>query len=272
MITTSYRLLFQLSVHHTYFEGSVKDCIRFLPGKITKKLLKRFGLKIAKSINGIEVYTNSRQSNAAFFNYVSTVTSEDRFDFDIITDSSLFWSVTELPVEWLGKLNYDSTLSTRKEDGTLLLQPALATGSCMESSGSVSIQFTDILNNYSDRLVFDVEFKARATQWNYYIINKSKIKLNDPGISVKNNPVSFEGPERVTTSDGTSALRFSSGSNLLPLSEVPKYKFDLVDNASSSTVSARSIFKGLPTPDPVHTMLVQVNGKNEIASPMYIYI
>lgn len=272
MIKDSYKILFSLSVAHSYFEKGLWDCIQLLPGKTTKTLQKRFDIKMRMGINGLEVYLNSIGSATSLLTYITSVTDQDYFDFEIVTDPLLFWSVTDLPSNSVGQLIYDSQLSVPKDKTTSILKPTLSDEPCLKNSGNVKIRFADIIKSESGKISFHIEFQAKSTQWNYYIINKSKIKLNKPGIAEKANSISFEGPESVTTQEGISAIRFSSGGHLLPLSQVPKYKFDLVDDASGGTSGAKPIYKGLPNPDPIRTDIVQVNGKNVFASPMYIYI
>lgn len=273
MKLSSNKILFRLSARHSYFDMVESNCIQFLPGEITKSLQRRFGFKIKKGIGSVEVYTDHVGTIKNYFDYIKEVACQDHFDFKIITNSQLFWSVTEMPLKWLGQFNYDSKLSTQIQgDGRIILKPTLVDEICSEIQGNVNIRFDDVVNDLDKELFFNIEFKARSTQWNYYVVNRSKVKLNSPGITEKNSAVSFSGPEVVLTPDGFNALKFSTGTNLLPLSDVPKYKFDLIDKVQGTLSSAKLICRGLPTPNPVRTTIVQVNGKDELASPMYIYI
>jgi len=68
-------------------------------------------------------------------------------------------------------------------------------------------------------------------------------------------------------------MLFSSGTNLLPLSEIPKYKFDLVNNSAAGDLSAtkklstgKVVFKGLPNPDPGNTGIIVLNGQKQSSS------
>ena len=123
MMTNNYKILFSLSVSHSYFGKALHSYIQLLPGNTTKTLQKRFGIKMRKSINGLEIYSSSAGSIAAFLTYVTTVTGKDYFDFDMLTHPELFWSVTRLPENRLAQLTYDSKLSTQQEnEATFILE------------------------------------------------------------------------------------------------------------------------------------------------------
>lgn len=271
MKSSNYKALFSISVNHTYFESKRNDCIQISPGAMTETLQKRFGIKIRRTLTGIGIYTNNTGSETDFFEYVKNVTGYDSFDFNIVVRPQIFWSVTELPIKWLGTFIYDSKLCASKGGNTFVLIPELNNEIRQNNSGTITIRFDD-LTKHPQEVSYNIEFRARSTQWNYYIINRSKVKLTNPAINGKHSAISFGGPEIEVTPDGISALKFTSGENLLPLSEIPKYKFDLVDKLNGSNSSMRSIYKGLPTPDPIRTSVMEINGKSGWTSPMYIYI
>jgi hypothetical protein len=144
----------------------------------------------------------------------------------------------------------------------------------------LKISLSDILKyqNKDGALQMQIEYTARATQWQYYIINRSLVKLDNPAVTGKSD-IAFEGPANVTIATGQAALLFTSGKNLIPLSECPKYKFDLVnssgatqDNGSRSKKAGKIIFKGLPHPQPGRFGSLIVNGKGQVSSPIYLYI
>jgi hypothetical protein len=98
--------------------------------------------------------------------------------------------------------------------------------------------------------------------------------LGNPNIAGKTN-ISFGGPENVTIDNGQQAMLFTSD-NLIPLSEVPVHRFNLVnnsDNSANQKVSpGKLIFKGLPNPDPVRIGIDMAGKDTRVVSPMYVYV
>jgi hypothetical protein len=274
-MTRNTSILFGFSASHSYFEQKLCTCLQYTAGKVTGLLQKRFDIKIESTINGFRVHATINTAVEDFLNYVKKTTDIDYFDFDITAVNPFFWAITELPENWVGQIQLDSQVSEPVDDENLcMLRQVLSGQETAEKAGSIKIHFEDILKKKGGDISFGIAFKARATQWNYYIINRSNMKFDNLCITEKSNSVSLEGPESVTVQNGMSALKFSSGSLLLPLSQVPMYKFDLVNNSGTNGTfsSSRPIFKGLPAPDPVRTDPVQISGRNKLASPMYIYI
>ena len=272
MIRSNFQPLFKITVSHSYFEQGICQCLWFKEGKATADLSKRFGLKRRDTINGLEFYADTQATIRAFLNYISSTTKATYFDFDLETTDDAFRTFTESPLGWLGQFVYDSQNESNTNDrGITQLNAELSPDFNAKSVGSLKIYFSDIIKQGFAQ--FAISYMARATQWQYFIINRSAVKLDNPAISGKNE-VKFDGPETVTMDNGQKAILFTSGSNLLPLSKVSGLRFDLVNNsvqADSQKSSSKIIFKGLPSPDPIRIGTVQ-GQSNQLASPMYVYI
>ncbi|MCW3072048.1 MAG: hypothetical protein JWO44_1938 [Bacteroidetes bacterium] len=272
MSRESYRIVFSVDVSHSYFEGGICSCLQFNPDELTAALLKRFGFIVRSRTSGFDLYSNTAGSLAALFNYMKEVSAQDHFDFQLLNSNGEFYHFTELPADWVGQLVYDSHSGEPLSNGNIQLPAALSAQAALPEFGSLVIRFDDLLKLNDQPACFRIGFNARATQWQYYIINRSGVQLENPAISGKAN-IAFEGPENVLIPDGQKALLFSSGS-LLPLSELPNYKFDLVNNPSAEQTkktSAKVIIKGLPNADPKRTGIAAAM-KNQVSSPIYIYL
>lgn len=275
----SYQLLFQLDVFHTYFQQDICRCLEFNAEPVTEQLMKRFRFLIRRKINGIGIYSNSEQSTEQLLRYIEQVTGQNSFCFEIRTNNPYFNFFTELPPNWVGQFVYTSYNGTVDDNGVELKQELSGNAGtlCM---GKVTLRFDDILkfgtqNGYAQ---FNIHYLARTTQWQYFVINRSLVPLSNPVISGK-GPISFEGPENVFTPIGEEALLFSSGTNLIPMSEEAYYKFDLINRpapkvevAGNKTAAAQLIIKGLPTPEPQWIGKAIGNINEQISSPMYIYL
>jgi len=280
MIRSNFKIVFKIDVYHSYFEQSICNCLQFTPGVATGELLKRFDFKIRSKINGFDFYINPPKELTAFLKYITETTGQTYFDFSIDTNNPKFKYFTEMPINQCGQLLYDSHADINSYDqNTVRLNESFSQARGKSNLGSLIVRFEDIIklqvdNNY---VQFCINYKARSTQWQYYFINKSSVQLSNPAVTSKTG-VYFSNPSNVVIESGQQAILFSSGSNLIPLSQVPKHKFDLVNNpiitgteTSKQSAAVKTIFKGLPTPDPVR---IGLNGNNEdlLSSPMYVYI
>jgi hypothetical protein len=179
----------------------------------------------------------------------------------------------------VGQLLYNSS-NTSVEDNGVQLNQELSANAGTPCMGKVTLYFNDILK-FSDETgyaQFNIRYAARATQWQYFVINRSLVPLNDLAISGKTQ-INFEGPENVFTAAGQAALLFSSGTSLIPMSEQPIYKFDLVNRSApagkpvdNKPVISQIIVKGLPTPDPMWIGKVTSDVNGQLSSPMYVYL
>ena len=124
---------------------------------------------------------------------------------------------------------------------------------------------------------FEIAFNARSTQWNYYVINKSSIKLDHPKIEGKSE-IKFEGPFNRVSQTGNKALFFTSGNHLIPLSEIPKFKFNLINESKASaktakkTLTSKTIYTSLPNPDPGKIDIEEIEKKIIVSSSIYVYV
>ncbi|MEE1944514.1 hypothetical protein VRU48_05300 [Pedobacter sp. KR3-3] len=276
MITTAFKLICSVNISHSYFEDGLCKCIHFKPGKITQSLQKRFELKMVNRLGGFDLYANILQTCDVFLAYLKQISPDAFFDFEMESLRPDFVYFTAFPMGSSGKLSYDSgklagedkLLAENYSDETLA--PGIV--------GQLKIHFDDILSKPFKSTVFTISLKAKATQWQYYVVNKSAIVLADPLISGKSN-IQFTGPTAVVLATGQTALLFTSGHELLPLSEVPKYKFDLQhrptahhETGSSKSAPVKFVLKGLPCPDPGRFGQVKIGESQQFSSPMYVYV
>jgi len=262
---TNLQIAFTISVYHSYFKDNICSCISLIPGAVTKSLLKRFDCKYNNPLNKFGFYCNCNSPISAFLNYIRKTTGTDYFDFEINTDDQNFNYFTDLPVNWVGQLIFDTrSADNRFEKNILSLREKLSTGNNTNSLGILKIRFDDIIRYSSERTAaqFEIRFSSRSTQWQYFIINKSDAQVQNPVIGKADTR--FTGPESVTIKTGEQALLFTSGKKLFPLMQYPGQTFSLVGN--------KTIIKTLPCPDPAMFDFVDVGGVRQVSSPMYVFI
>jgi hypothetical protein len=280
MTTTNFKIAFTVGVSHTYFDQDTCTCLQFKPGEATTQLLTKFDLKMRHKINGFDFFVNSRSAIPAFFDYVKKTANQPFFDFGMITTDARFNAFTNLPVDWMGQLEYDSrSASNIYKGGNLQLVESYSTQGPVSYLGKLSLYFDDIIKYSGDNQYarFSINYTARATQWQYFIINKSQAQLDNPTIAGK-MPASFDGPENIVIESGDRALLFSSAVDL-PLSQIPVYKFDLVNRPVSNgggnggrVPNPKIIVKGLPNPDPARIDTSGGDNIKRVSSPMYVFV
>ncbi|WP_158992482.1 hypothetical protein [Mucilaginibacter sp. L196] len=230
-----------------------------------------------ENINGFEFYINPQNTVTGLLNYISSTTGKNYFDFNIATDDPAFYFFTDLLVDNIGQLIYNShAIENKYKNNMVDLAMHLSDDTSTGYVGSLIIYFDDVIKfNDQGGFKLHISYTARATQWQYYIINSSSLQLQNPQISGK-TAIDFSGPDDVILENGQEAILFSSGDNMIPLSVTANNKFDLISKAtpSANTVnkgsSAKIIFKGLPVPDPMRIGAISSGGK--VSSKMYVYI
>ncbi len=271
MINSNFQSIFTVQVWHSYFSDGACKGLQFIPSHLTKELVNRYGFLYRKVVNGFEWYANSTTPLPDYLNSITKATGQNFFEFDIITNSQLFYTYTDINQNWKGQFLYSSKLTVPKEEkNTLQLTPTLKEGSTT-ILGKVILFFDDLTASIqnSKPVPYSIQFDARATQWQYYIISRNAKAENNLEIKGKTD-MTFSNPQEVTIASGEKALLFTSTSPII-LQEKPSYKFDLVSTGSTNTkLSNKVIYKGLPNPDPRNVATIQ--NINQLASPMYVYI
>jgi hypothetical protein len=278
MIQSNFIKIFGTAVYHTFFDNGKCNCLHFVPNHKTDKILKKLGFKMNPISNGFDLFSNTTTSLSDILDYISKTTQQNYFEFDIRCSNPNFILFTALSINWIGAIKYSSQdPKNQNNNGIIILNQTLETKIMPSFFGHLKIYFDDLIKNQNnvDPLHFEIKFTARATQWQYYFINKNAIQLDNPSITEKEN-IQFDGPEKVTIPTGESALLFTSNKTYIPLSEKPVYKFDLINksisNQSNQHTKGKIIIKGLPVPDVSRIGIIKNNNQNHVASPMYIYL
>jgi hypothetical protein len=267
---TRFSILFRLLIYHSYFKDGTCNCIRFSPGPLTRQLLKRYNYHFAATGNMFELFGPPAQ--LSFFEYIKKTTGIGHFDIELgITDAD-FYHFTKLPLELRREFIYDTQTGTNYFDRDSLHLREMTGDKGTNRFAVVNIQFDDIIkyNNSRSSAQFAIDLAARATQWQYFIVNTSGTLLENPVI--KKDDLQFRGPEKVGMKNGQQALFFSSGDHLLALQQIPSYRFSLSSHGNVDSSVPKTIIKTLPCPRPSHFDMIDMHGTKEMASPMYVFI
>jgi hypothetical protein len=275
-MTTTFNTVFSVTVFHDYFENLICNSLEFTPSDSTRRLINRYGFKIRDKVNGFEFYATSKANITDFLRYVEVTTQQNCLEFDIKTTDNNFTLFTQMPSKALGQLQYSSS-NTIINNGKQQLEANYLPMDDTMILGTLKIYFKDLVQFIENKVScnFEITFKAIATQWQYYILNKSGLNLDNLSISSKST-INFEGPISLKIQTDEEALFFSSGEQYIKLCNVPKYQFDLINKTTTNQTikvgTGKIIFKGLPNPNPQQTEAVLINGITTETSQMYVYI
>lgn len=275
MIRDRFYKMFSLEVMHTYYINDICKGLIYNPTKNTESIIKRFSLKLNLTTKGFEFYTDTKKSITSLLNYITKVTGEESFNFNAITVDSQFYQFTNLPINQIGVIKYNSSSNEVVSDTTVrVLKPEFIPTIEANELFSLSVKFQDLIKSDENKnsSIYKIEFTARDTQWKYFILNNTNQHLGNLSIKCKSE-VEFEGPIEVILQNGEKAQLFSSEKQLLPLSEAPKYNFDLMSTIKKNGVNRNKIlFKGLPNPNPNIIKIDSNKTETIVASLMYIYV
>ncbi|MBW2937637.1 hypothetical protein KXJ69_05935 [Aureisphaera sp. CAU 1614] len=267
MANQTYQLLFQIGLFHTYFEsGSSENAIDLIIENQTQRLFERYGFVLQKKDSVFFLYHTHEGSLSDYLNEIEVASNRNFFEFKMVVKDDSFFGYTELPVDKQFTYLYESDNYRNSEIlEDVILEPTETPANT--HFGEIKIYFKDIVASTLVVPRFDIQFKARATRWDYYIINTRDMNLETLSIET-NEDFQFLGPEQVTIANGQGALKLTSGHILLPLSSKSKYTFNLITIYNGDQKSVI----GLPHANPDNLQTYQENGIIKFSSPMYIYI
>lgn len=275
------KLLFQIQFLHSYFCNGVFQNCEVVADGCTKNIIDRYRLLARMSDGVFGLYATCQVGAVALLEYLVDQLRGEPLRFLLATNVEKFVSITEFSLDWLGQVSLSSRSAIQEkigDDTNFQLKSELSIRSISQPNviGVISIHLDDLLAVGGNNIRYIVEFKARATHWVYYLINRSQTKLNSPIIRNKDNYF-FEGPEPVVLSNGEKCLSFNSGATLFPLEQVPSKIFDLVDRLPASMHTEfqpieHCLIQGLPTPNEGQFSVRQNDTNQYICSVMYIYL
>ncbi|RUT67866.1 hypothetical protein D0817_24020 [Flavobacterium cupreum] len=278
MSQSVYIKAFDVMVFHTFFDTGKCNSLHFIPDIATEKIFRKFGLRMNQLSNGFELFLKSGSSISDTLAYISKTTSLDYFVFNIQSDNPFFMLFTAMPINFPGQFTYTSQDPENQDNnGTVVLHETLEQEKSNLFFGQLKISFEDLKKTAdTSPLHFQMKFTARATQWQYYVINKNSVPLQNPVINEKGK-MQFDDPQQVVLQTGEKALLFTSGATPIVLSEKPKYKFDLISTNGSNESGPKNtkdkvLLKGLPVPDVSRIGIIENAGTIQVTSPMYIYL
>lgn len=205
---------------HSFFSSGKLEDISFVPTAPTALLIERYRL-LPRMENGVfSLNTTAPQGAPQLLRYLLAQDGQARLDFQLMCELSHFSFITETAPDWFGQMTFSSR--TAQADGVNLHLQLASVGEVNPANvlGLVSIYLADLLRFGGKDISYVFYFQARKLRWAYCVVNRSRIKLADPGIGNQDG-FAFQGPQEVVLPNGEQGLRFHSGTEAFPLQEVP---------------------------------------------------
>nr|WP_321235687.1 hypothetical protein [uncultured Psychroserpens sp.] len=271
-MTSSYSILFDLEVRHTYFETGFCQGLVYSFSNDTKQLIDRFNFKLFITDKGFQFYFPQENAIEAFLNHITAATGISHFEFNTNAVDQAFYQYTNLPIDANGGLLFDSSQGD-SEPSFIVLKQQFQQELIANDLFKLRISFADVLKSKGNGFPvhYKINFFSRATKWQYNIINSSQQNFNQ--LSIKGAAdIEFDSGKEVVLQNGQVATCFSSIQDIL-FSQVPKYSFDLIGTTETLGVQKETtIFKGLPMPNPKQLQVSTEHTQKVLISPMYVYI
>lgn len=275
MTVNTYIPLFKVNISNAYYKGTTVEPLRYTPSSDTTMLLSKFSMRYQNISGGLIFYIATQEPLIQFLKYVERVTDMPSFSFTGTAVNPDFYQFTDLPINQTGTVYFDTENEENQptHDG-LSLKGVFKPMPTATNVFDLKVQFKTLLAYLEKNTVpnFQIDFKTRKTQWNYYIINNSGIDYNNLSIAGTSD-FQFDAPKMVTIPNGQEATLLSSGTTKIPLSAVPAYQLNLINTSiKNGTLRRTIVFKGLPNPNPATIEIYTENGEYQVASLMYVYI
>ncbi|MEP0264352.1 hypothetical protein [Dokdonia sp.] len=275
MIASQFILLFSVAIEHTYYTNGICVDLHYKPSQQTQIVMDRYGLQLQRTLEGFSFYASTDQSIKDFLNYIKTTEDTTSFSFDVVSMNQDFTVFTDYPITTLGVFSFDSSHSI-VVDGVTILKEVFEPRTASNISFSVTVDYDAIIRfrESGNNPFYTIKFRARKTQWRYYIINNSNQHFEK--LEIKgDSEVQFDAPIEVTLPNNATALLFSSGDTKLPLQENATYTFNLLGTKTNlGNTRTQIILNGLPIAksNSIETYTEEEGGTTQVASPLYIYI
>lgn len=271
--------LFQISLLHRYFSNGKLDGALVLADSSTRQVIDRYRL-IARMQDGVFSLCGDFQGGKhAFVSYLEGLLGPGAvLRFYVVADQRKFFFITDLPLDWLGQLEFSSGLTEKTVGGQIDLLPVLGSGNAgwSEAVAVISIRLQDLLLMGDASVRYVIDLHARKVGWRYYLINRSEYVLKNPVVTGNNGQL-FYGPETALLPAGDRALVFSSEQQQFSLQQTPLFFCNLVDKLvlplqSDGQAVEHTLIKGLPTPKQDQLSIVHTAGLLHAVCAMHVYL
>jgi hypothetical protein len=289
--------LFTLVLRHHFFRNAQWLDAKLVPDTQTRQWMKRFQMQLIADGNHWGLYGYAISGRTNFLQSFIRLTDGEPLRFWICQPLANFVMLTDLPVDWQGLLRYgeqfgddqsgdDHSFGDGKQEN--YSQSGLHSQSELHSQSKLTAKTVPFNNAptgavaevwlYPQKLIendhYVISLQSRSSRWEYRLIQRGQLKLNQPQIIDESGKLTFSKPVPYETDSGESGWQVSSGSHCLSLAQVPNQRFKLIDkqviDAQAGQTIQRTVLPVLPTPVVEQFCAQQEEG--DLISVMYVYL
>ncbi len=271
---STYTSLFSLTVTHTYFQSGFCEGLNYEPAASTRELMDKYNLRLQLNEQGFQFYAPRKASIEAYLDYISRATGVLSFQFKVTPLYGVFYQFTDVSVNELGELLFNSNDVESNQEFLVLNQQFQKEPLLANDLFRLTINFDDLIEaqKSSTEVHYKIEFFSRATQWQYNVINNSRQHVGELSITGDQN-VEFDQGTETILQNGQKATLFTSLNSNITYSETPQYQFDLINTTEIlGRKKVKTLLKGLPMPNPQQLEIQQEETSSKVISPTYVYI
>ncbi|MFT5162275.1 MAG: hypothetical protein ACI9FJ_000843 [Alteromonadaceae bacterium] len=283
------RLLFQIRLSHDYYPDKVMSRLTLVADTTTQAFLNRYRL-ISNTRQGMFcVHYYGQGDRLAFVRNLHQLLDEAPLRFTLKSQNSDFYVISDLPIDWLGDLAFDTNYveSSVESSGNaqaeqvlgMTLQPRQLVGS--DDVGTLCVWPQNLCDTQGDitHQHFAINIRSRQTHWHYTIFNRSGVKLNSPVVTDQQG-IEFENAGPVTAENGQQALLFRSGDHVFAMAQKQEYSFSLLNRVEpknitlspTQAVTQQLVLSDLPVPPTDKVNREIRDGQQRVYSQMYVYL
>lgn len=266
--------LFQLRLQHGFFNDQQWLNAELLADQATQELIQRYQWQLIQQRNVWSLYSHAMTGRETFLSHLAGFLDGQSLRFWILQPLPNFITFTDLPLDWQGLLSFSTQTALPSKDNQLPHLPFTTSpfGAAPEHAvGVIDLYINDLLTQPS----YQIQLHTRKTYWEYRLIQRHQVRLQQPEILNHHGERVFSKPEKYVTDAGETAWRVSSGQQQLPMQQVPNTMLKLVDNQLVDVHAGRSVqrtvLNALPTP---RTDQIQPHTEQptQALSVVYVYL
>lgn len=275
MKSVQYSLLTSVEINHEYFPNGVFRDLKVVPDQKTQIFMWNAGLLFQPVESGFEVY-HTDSFTADYVKELTDFLGDYYLRFNLFTSDQNFIYFTETALDQL-TLHCFSNKNLAGADGSDMLATLQANIGMNGSLGYVDLHLDEFRSGSSlDAKDYQINFTARDAQWNYYLWN-TETEASDSLIIEDAQGNAFEGPVKEQMPDGSTAIRYSSGTQCYPLRQKPEAycKLKKVSQQGSSQVEEDVLVEQLPAASPASiTSIANIppDDREVACSSIYVYL
>ncbi len=266
----------EIELYHQYYEFDFLRVIDAVPVGETQDVFNRYNIIMRKQSRSVLFFYNGIEPFEKLIPIFTDKLKNECLEFRLISSDVDLYMVSDFPLGWIGVAEFNNFDKQLKEiDGVEFRAPILKLG--VKPSGlEIGKILLDINTLASDAVGHVCRYKfgiaSRKTKWVYYV-DKKVLNCSTKILFIKSEDgVEFLPSKNKEISNDKNFCVFDSGTSTFPILQRDSSKLSLLQRSdASSNIGEKVIVDRLPLPSANKIDVIDVNGKKQFCSKMYVY-